>query len=134
MTAGLGLAQDNTKVDYGELLAQAEMDSKADVTVNSTGWGVGAFLASVVASPLLGGGITVIMAGNVGDVKVPASRRQVIMEKYPNSPKPFTYYEDKYVANYTQIKKKGQRSAAWKGVGAGFLLNLIIIYNTVSDI
>jgi len=133
MIANIGIAQVKTDVDYEYLLAQSEMDSKADVTVNSVGWGVGAFLASIVASPLLGGGLTVIMAGNVSGVTVPASRRQVIMEKYPNSPDPFNYYKDKYITNYTQLKKKGQRSAAWKGVGAGFIVNLILVMNALSD-
>ncbi len=133
MIASIGIAQEKTDVDYDYLMAQAEMDSKADLTVNSMGWGVGAFLASIVASPLLGGGLTVILAGNVSGITVPDSRRQMIMEKYPNSPIPFNYYEDKYITNYTQMKKKGQRSAAWKGVGAGFLVNLVLVMNALSD-
>ena len=70
--SSLSIAQE-VKIDIAELEYKAKSYAQSDAKKKSTGaWVGGSTLASLLASPLLGGGLTIIMAYNTGgDTDVP---------------------------------------------------------------
>jgi len=130
----VALAQDNQNVDYRQIEMNAEHDAKNDLEVNKVGWGLGAFGASILLSPLLGGGATIVAAYSMGgDVTIPSGRIGELNQKYPNNYTAVNAYENKYVNTYKSLKKKGQGKAAWAGTGAGFVVMLLLISSIVAE-
>ena len=92
------------------------------------GWGLGAFAASLLLSPLLGGGVTIIAAYTVsGEVNVSPIRLAAVEKEFPGNSMALQYYATQYTKKYDELKKKGQAKAAWIGTGAGFVVNLVLL-------
>jgi len=130
----IAYAQDSGNVDYRKLEMNAEQDAKSDLKVSKVGWTIGALGASVLLSPLLGGGATIIAGYSMGgDVKVPTARIGEIQQQYPDNFTAVKAYEDKYIDTYKTLKKKAQGKAAWAGTGIGFAINLVLISMILSE-
>ncbi len=124
----IAYGQTPQQVDYMKLEMKAERDAEADVKVSKAGWGIGAFLASVLFSPLIGGGATIVAAYTIGgSVEAPAAKMGEVEQMYPGNYMALKAYEDQYKETYASIKKKRQAKAAWYGTGVGFALNFILI-------
>ena len=127
-------AQEDMQFDLMKVHYKAESDAKADLVVGKAGWGLGAFGASLLASPLLGGGLTILAAYNTGGtVIVPLERSAELKKMYPENLDALHAYENKYLETYTALKKKGQGKAAWVGTGAGFVVNLFLVASMLAD-
>jgi len=114
---------------FGEtdVLQAATYDAYLDgQSYNSFGWGLASYGASVLLSPLLGGGITIICAYTVGEAQISATRSAEINEEYPDS-RSAAIYTAKYKEELTKIQHKKNGAAAWGGTGLGFLTLLVII-------
>ena len=125
----VAFSQEKKKVNVQYIVNMAETQASSDVKAkSSTGWLLGSFLASVIASPLLGGLGTVIFAySSDGSPTVPSSALMQLQNEYPDDYNVNMTYRDSYEKHYTKLIKKKNGSAAWGGTGMGFLLNLVLI-------
>ena len=125
----VAFSQEKKKVNVQYIVNMAEIQAGSDVKdKSSTGWLLGAFLASAIASPLLGGLGTVLFAYNSdGSPTVPSSALMQLQNEYPDDFNVNMTYRDAYEKHYTNLIKKKNGSAALGGTGMGFLLNLLII-------
>ena len=108
------------------------MDARAHATIDAsgyraTGWGAMAFGASVVLSPLLGGG-TVIVLANVlrPDVELPTARMADAQKTY-ESGNDLMLYHSQYQESMERPVQKDRSRRAWIGAGIGLAVNFVII-------
>ena len=107
-----------------EAMLHAEIDS-ADY--RAAGWGSLAFLASVVLSPLFGGG-GVIVAANVVEpsVSVPPARLAEAQRTWDDSGD-IMLYQAQYRQSMTRPIQRSRSRRAWIGTGIGFGVNVVLI-------
>ena len=122
-------------VDIAELEFKAKSYAQSDAKKKSTGaWVGGSTLASLLASPLLGGGLTIIMAYNTGgDVNVPAAYTMDVKNKYGENYDALRIFSDYYEREYKSLVRKKQGGSAWMGTGIGFVINLAILSAILSE-
>ena len=119
----------------GTVLAQQPdpiSDARAHATIDAaeyraTGWGAMAFGASVLLSPLFGGG-GVIVAANVitPDVALPPSRLADAQRSYESS-NDFMLYQAQYRETKAKPIQQARSRRAWLGTGIGFGVNVLLI-------
>ena len=115
-------------VPYFEIENLAKTHAKSDADPNKLGWAAGSFVSSLVLSPLLGGGITTVVAYNTkGNTNVPYNRSFQINEKFGNEG--LSYYSSIYSEHIGKLQKKGNGSGALNGALACWALFIVIILN-----
>ncbi len=104
-----------------EVARQARRDAAGDAKdFTPSWWGTGAFAASLVLSPLIGGGaVTVIGYTAKGQVEVPAVRMIEAEERYGDY-RLLDVYEEEYEDAYGDIKTRKQGGRALLGTGLAF--------------
>jgi hypothetical protein len=105
-----------------EVARQASRDAANDAgDFKPSWWGFGGFAASMLISPLIGGGIVTLVGYTVeGDVQVPAMRMVEVEERYGNDYRLLDVYEEEYQDTYGKIKKQRQGGRALLGTGIAF--------------
>jgi hypothetical protein len=105
-----------------EVARQASRDAARDAgDYTPSWWGFGGFAASMLISPLIGGGIVTLVGYTVeGDVQVPAMRMVEVEERYGDDYRLLDVYEEEYEDTYGKIKKQRQGGRALLGTGIAF--------------
>ena len=111
-----------------EVARQASRDAARDAgDFKPSWWGFGAFSASILISPLIGGGIVTLVGYTVeGDVQVPAMRMVEIEERYGDDYRLLDVYEEEYEKTYGNIKKQRQGGRALLGTGIAFGVYVVL--------
>lgn len=93
----------------------------------ATGWGAMAFGASVLLSPLLGGGGVIIVA-NVAkpDVDLPSARLSSARDSF-GSGEDVMLYRSQYEESMEDPIQRNRSRRAWIGTGIGFGVNLVLV-------
>ena len=107
-------------------------DARAHAMIDSaeyraTGWGAMAFGASVLLSPLLGGGGVILAANMVTpNVPLPPSRMAEAQRAY-ESPSDLMLYRSQYAESMTRPIQRARSRRAWIGTGIGVGVNIVLI-------
>ena len=111
-----------------EIQNLAKLHAQEDARPNGLGWAAGSFTASLFLSPLLGGGVTTLIAYNSkGEYSVPSMRYQYIDDKYNEDG--FYHYKSVYELERARLQKKGNGRGALSGAGICWALFFVIIVN-----
>ncbi len=112
-------AQSSDRTSPHEVARQARRDAANDAKdFRPTWWGTGAFAASLVLSPLIGGGAVTVIGYTVeGQVEVPAVRMIEVEELYGDDYRLLDVYEEEYEDAYGDIKTRKQGGRALLGTG-----------------
>jgi hypothetical protein len=106
-----------------------QLDARLDAeNYKAQGWGLLAFGASALFSPLLGGGIVIgvaYLAQGGADIP-PIIRIAEAEEKYDDNID-VAMYQMQYKKTYINLRNKQRARRAWIGTGIGFGVNLLII-------
>jgi hypothetical protein len=118
-------------LDDSQIILDAQTDAGVDGKSHSGfGWGAAAFGASVLLSPLLGGGAVIIMAYTTGHGELPTSRVVAIQSKYNGDANAILLYKTQYEESLTKIERRKNGGAAWAGAGIGLAVLVIVAVTT----
>ena len=122
VAGGVVFAQDADPITEATVHAREDAGS-----YEGTGWGSLAFGASVLLSPLFGGG-GVIVAANLVEPRadIPTSRLARAQEQFPEASDLFLY-KSQYREEMVEPMQKQRSRRAWIGTGIGFGLNVFLI-------
>ena len=112
-------ACDNGEPSVREVARQARRDAANDADdFQPSWWGTGAYAASVLLSPLLGGGIVTIVGYTAeGSVRTPAARMVQAEDEYGEDYRLLDVYEEEYEETYADAKTRKQGNRALLGTG-----------------
>ena len=102
----------------------AEMDTSDH---ESTGWGWGAFGASVLLSPLFGGGGVIVAAYMSGEERIPIHRLAWAQEEFSDNSTALYTYQNEYEDVAKEMRRDANVKSAWIGTGVGFGINLVFV-------
>lgn len=93
----------------------------------ATGWGAMAFGASVLFSPLLGGGGVIVAANMITpSVPLPPSRMAAAQRSY-ESGSDLMLYQSQYAQSMARPIQRARSRRAWIGTGIGVGVNIVLI-------
>lgn len=115
-------------IEAPDPIADATTAARIDsVGYKATGWGALAFGASVVLSPLLGGGAVIVAAKVVEpNVAVPPARLAEVQGTY-DSATDVMLYQGQYQETMAAPIQKARSKQAWIGTGIGVGFNLLVL-------
>ena len=122
LVAATGFARD------ADPITEATIHAREDAgKYKATGWGSLAFGASVLLSPLFGGG-GVIVAANLAEpnVDIPTARMAQAQDMFADA-SDLLLYQSQYQEEMVDPIQKQRSRRAWLGTGIGFGLNLLLI-------
>ncbi|MFW6312735.1 MAG: hypothetical protein ACOC2N_02500 [Spirochaetota bacterium] len=122
IAGGAAFAQDADPITEATVHAREDAGS-----YKGTGWGSLAFGASVLLSPLLGGG-GVILAANLVEpyVDIPTARLAQAQKEFTDT-SDLLLYQSQYQEEMVEPMQKERSRRAWIGTGIGFGVNLLLI-------
>lgn len=131
LVAAAGMVSAESVDPISSATAHAAEDAE-DYT--ATGWGAMAFGASVLLSPLLGGG-GVIVAANVAEpnVDLPSGRLSFAQESF-ESGQDVMLYRSQYEESMEDPIKRSRSRRAWFGTGIGLAVNVTLIAILLSGV
>jgi hypothetical protein len=122
IAAGAATAQDPDPITEATLHAREDAAS-----YKATGWGSLAFGASVLLSPLLGGGGVIVAANLVEpDVDLPTARLAAARRTFTDG-SDLLLYQAQYQEEMERPVQKKRSRRAWAGTGIGFGVNLVLL-------
>ena len=120
----------------GAMLSAEQRDPIADAQAHAmidmgeyraTGWGAMAFGASVLFSPLLGGGGVIVAANMVTPaVPLPPSRMAEALRAY-DSGSDLMLYQSQYAESMARPVQRDRSRRAWIGTGIGLGVNIVLV-------
>lgn len=125
-------AQDATGSDEApsvrEVARQARRDAANDADdFQPSWWGTGAYAASLLLSPLLGGGVVTIIGYTAeGSVNTPAARMVQAEDEYGEDYRLLDVYEEEYEETFAEEKTRTQGNRALLGTGLAVGTYLLI--------
>ena len=107
----------------------AEMDNE-DYSAGL--WGLGAFGAAILVSPLGGAGV-ILAAYYSGDEPVPLARRVWAQEEYSDNATALFMYSESYEETAKKIRRGANVRAAWIGAGVSIAvyIGVVIFYISI---
>ena len=122
IAGGVVFAQDADPITEATVHAREDAGS-----YKGPGWGSLAFGASVLLSPLIGGGGVIVAANLVEpDVDIPTARLAQAQKEFTDT-SDLLLYQSQYQEEMVEPMQKQRSRRAWIGTGIGFGLNVLLI-------